>query len=124
MDLENPGDRSCYNCHDCVRADAPHVFWNETQAHVLIDCTHPQLLALRERFRRAATALFVETRSVALARAAGCPTSIPDLTNVSALLTVMRLCIGVGAAPICSFSAFGLFGSRLDQTSIARVFEN
>ena len=98
--LENPGDRSCYNCHDCVRADAPNVFWNETQAHVLIDCTHPQLLALRERFRRAATALFVETRSVALARAAGCPTSIPDLTNVSALLTVMRLCIGVGAAPI------------------------
>jgi hypothetical protein len=98
--LDNPGDRSCYNCHNRVRSDVPNVFWNETQEHVLCDCTEPHLVLLRDRFRAEATALFGEARSVALARAAGCSAVAPDLTNVTALLTVMRLCISVGAAPI------------------------
>ena len=98
--LDNPGDRSCYNCHDRVRSDVPTVFWNETQEHVLCDCTEPHLVSLRDRFRAEATALLGEARSVTLARAAGCSASAPDLTNVTALLTVMRLCISVGAAPI------------------------
>jgi hypothetical protein len=100
--LDNPGDRSCYNCHDRVRSDVPNVFWNETQEHVLCDCTHPHLVSLRDRFRAEATALFGEARSMALARAAGCSAAAPDLTNITALLTVMRLCISVGAAPITS----------------------
>ena len=98
--LDNPGDRSCYNCHDRVRTDVPNVFWNETQEHVLCDCTQSHLVSLRDRFRTEVTALFGEARSLALARAAGCSSTVPDLTNVTALLTVMRLCISVGAAPI------------------------
>ena len=74
--------------------------WNETQEHVLCDCTESHLVSLRDRFRAEATALFGEARSVALARAAGCSAVAPDLTNVTALLTVMRLCISVGAEPI------------------------
>ena len=98
--LDNPGDRSCYNCHDRVRSDVPNVVWNETQEHVLCDCSHSHLVSLRSRFRAEATALFGDARSVALARAAGCSAVAPDLTNGTALLTVMRLCISVGATPI------------------------
>ena len=98
--LDNPGDRSCYCCHDRVLPDVPNVFWNETQSHVLIDCTNQHLMLLRERFRAEATSLFGEAYSSVIARGAGCSMPAPDLSNATALLTVMRLCIGVGGAPI------------------------
>jgi hypothetical protein len=76
------------------------VYWNETQAHVLRDCSHPRLVALRTRFVGDATALFAETDTLAVVRAARLTTAAPDLLDMTALLTVMRLCIGVGDAPI------------------------
>ena len=97
--LPNPGDRSCYCCRDTVLPGTP-VYWNETQAHVLRECSHPRLLALRTRFVGDATALFAETDTLAVVRAARLTTAAPDLLDMTALLTVMRLCIGVGDAPI------------------------
>jgi len=97
--LPNPGDRSCYCCRDTVLPGTP-VYWNETQAHVLRECSHPRLVALRTRFVGDATALFAETDTLAVVRAARLTTAAPDLLDMTALLTVMRLCIGVGDAPI------------------------
>jgi hypothetical protein len=97
--LPNPGDRSCYCCRDTVLPGTP-VYWNETQAHVLRECSHPRLVALRARFVADATALFAETGTLAVVRAVRLGTAAPDLCNMTALLTVMRLCIGVGDAPV------------------------
>ena len=97
--LPNPGDRSCYCCRDVV-LPGTSVYWNETQAHVLRECSHPRLVAARERFVADVTALFAETDTLAVVRATRFALAVPDLRNMTALLTVMRLCIGVGDAQV------------------------
>ena len=97
--LPNPGDRSCYCCRDMV-LPGTSVYWNETQAHVLRECSHPRLVSLRERFVADANALFAETGTLAVVHASRHAAAAPDLRNMTALLTVMRLCIGVGDMPI------------------------
>jgi hypothetical protein len=92
-------DRSCYFCLDTVLSGTP-VYWNETQAHVLRECSHPRLVALRTRFVGDATALFAESDTLAVVRAARLAMVAPDLLDMTSLLTVMRLCIGVSNAPI------------------------
>lgn len=95
--LQNPGDRTCYVCDGSVEAHTPHVNWNDDLPHALLDCANPRVVSLRNEFQAAATGILSETHSRELAARAGCDAGHPpDLSNKSALFTVMRLCIGVG----------------------------
>ena len=75
--------RACYMC-ECIRADAPDVFWPETLPHVLLFCSHPRLVRSRATFLSSLVAFAAEEANA------------PDVADDSVLLTILLMCTGNG----------------------------
>ena len=118
-------ERACYLC-DPIDAAVPEVYWHDTLAHVLITCTCPALTAVRSTFQQKLVALANDASTRRVADAANVP--CPDLTNATALLTCMQLCVGVGPSLLLaprpigpSMAGHGTRGARADHASRRRA---
>ena len=105
-------ERACYLC-DAIDPAVPAVYWPESLAHVLITCTCPALVAVRDRFQQAITALAGDVATRCLADAARAP--CPDFTNATVLLSCMQLCVGAGPSLVTAPMAVGPAAGSLTQ---------
>ena len=84
--VDEPHDRACYLC--------PADSWMpETIEHLLLFCSHPQIVRLRTTVR---AELLSFVSDVATAELEGCPPA-PDLTDDVSFYAALQLCTSVGA---------------------------
>ena len=87
--------RVCYLC-DCIDG-IDGVRWPDTLEHALLACTHPDLVAERQRTRAALVAFAAEPDAARLAAEAG--VAVPDFARDTAVLITLQACTAVGAPP-------------------------
>ena len=107
--LPDRNERACYLCSSID--GVPNIYWPDTLVHVLLRCTCPELVHLRDECRKDLQALATDAATVRVASAAGVP--CPLFVDDTELLTAMQLCVGTGPGLILTASPIApLYGAQ------------